>query len=314
MQPDTTTASTLARPALGARSKPNERRKPGLPGRIWWFIAPALVFYAFVTLIPSIRGISDAFTDWDGISITRNFVGLKNFIKIFSDRAALAAIGQTLTIAVAVTVIQNLVGLLLALGIASRIRSRKILSVILFAPAVVTPLVTAYVWKFMYTPGGPLFSIFDMFGIGDLTPSWLGDHRLALWSVIAVIIWQFAGYSMVIFLAGLQAIPKDIVEAAELDGAGSFASTLFIKLPLLGPAFLVNIMLSLTSGLKQFDLVWVMTAGGPGTSTHTISTLIYQNAFQFGYYGFSIALAVMLTLIAIPVSLVQFRIATRSNS
>ena len=160
-------------------------------------------------------------------------------------------------------------------------------------------------------PNGAIFHALDAIGLGHLQPSWLGDYRVALWSVIIVIIWQFAGYSMVIFLAGLQAIPREIIEASELDGAGPLRKLFSIKLPLLGPALLVNIMLSLIAGLKQFDVVWVLTGGGPGTATQTISTLIFQNAFQFGEYGYSIALAVVLTLIALPVSLVQFRLAGR---
>ncbi|MGC4152152.1 MAG: sugar ABC transporter permease [Propionicimonas sp.] len=267
---------------------------------------PATVFYLFVTIVPSARGVIAAFTDWDGFSSEQTWVGWANFAAILDDQVAKDAIVHTVLIALCVTVVQNVIGLLLALGVSSRIKSGRALRVVFFAPAVVTPLITAYVWKFMYAPNGAIAAALQAVG-ADVTVSWLGDYRLALWSVMIVIVWQFAGYSMVIFLAGLESIPNEVVEAAAVDGAGALRTFWSVKLPLLGPALAVNLLLSLIAGLKQFDVVWVMTGGGPGTATHTLSTLIFQNAFTFGQYGYSIALAVLLTVIALPVSALQVR-------
>lgn len=272
---------------------------------IWWFVVPGLAFYIFATLVPAVRGGIQGFTDWDGFSPDMRFVGFANFVAMASDPAVIDAIIHTLTIAIAVTIIQNVVGLLLALGVNSKIRSRKILSTVFFAPAIVMPVVVAFLWQYLYAPHGTLSSVVAAFGLPP--PDWLGDSTIALWSIIAVVIWQFAGYSMVIFLAGLQGIPSEVMEAAEIDGAGPVRKLVSIQLPLLGPALLVNVLLTLIHGLKMFDLIWVMTQGGPGTATQTLATLIFQNAFAFNRVGYSTAMALVLTIIALPVAIIQFR-------
>lgn len=280
----------------------------------WWYLLPALALYTFVVLVPSVRGLIEAFTDWDGLSTDRNFVGFENFVDITQDPVALQTIVQTITIAIALTILQNGIGLLLALGIKSRIKSQRILRLVFFAPAVVTPILTAYLWKYILSPGGALDLGLGATGLGFLQQDWLGDPDLALWCVIAVLVWQFSGYSMLIFLAGLEGIPEETLEAASVDGAGTFRKFFYITVPMLAPAIIVNTMLTLVGGLKQFDVVWVLTNGGPANSTQTLSTLIYKNAFQFSEYGYSIALAVVLTLIAVPISLIQQRIAQRGRT
>ena len=131
--------------------------------------------------------------------------------------------------------------------------------------------------------------------------------------MVGVIVWQFAGYSMVIFLAGLHSIPREIYEAAAVDGAGGWRRFRHVVLPLLAPAMTINLMLSIIGGLKLFDQVWVMTAGGPGTATETLSTLIYKNAFQFGEFAYSAALALVLTVFVAVVSGAQYRILRRQE-
>ncbi|GAA2422946.1 sugar ABC transporter permease [Actinomadura vinacea] len=284
-----------------------ERRAPA------WFLVPALVLYAFVVLLPSAQGATFAFTDWDGLSPTRGFAGLANFREMLDDPAARGALRQTLIIAVAVTVVQNAVGLLLALGVHSRIRSRNVLRVFLFAPAVMAPVVTAALWKYMLAPDGALNGLIAVIGPDSWQRNWLGDPALALCSVIGVIIWQFAGYSMVIFLAGLQGIPRELYEAAAVDGATGWRRFRHVVLPLLAPATTINLMLSIIGGLKLFDQVWVMTGGGPGTATETLSTLIYKNAFQFNEYAYSVALAIVLTIFVAVFSSGQYGLLRRQE-
>jgi raffinose/stachyose/melibiose transport system permease protein len=241
-------------------------------------------------------------------------VGIDNFRKILHDSAARGAIRHTVAIAVAIMVIQNLVGLLLALGVNTLIKSRYILRVMFFAPAVMTPVVVAFLWQYMYSPTGAINRGFDFIGLPGLRQDWLGDPSLALWSIVAVIVWQFAGYSMVIFLAGLQSIPNEIVEAAAVDGAGPFRRFWYVTRPMLAPALTVNLMLSIIGGLKLFDQVWVLTNGGPGTSTETLSTLIYKNAFQFGEFAYSTALALVLTVFVAVVSGGQYWVLRRQET
>ena len=287
--------------------------RPGHPrGRLsrrgvpWWFTVPALLLFAFVVLVPSARGVYYAFTNWDGLSPDFAWVGFGNFAEMLDDPAAMQALWHTLVIAVAITLLQNGIGLLLALGVNSTIKSRNVLRVFLFAPALVTPIVAAYLWRNLLGPDGAVNSLLGLVGLDSWRQDWLGDPAIALWSVVGVIVWQYAGYSMVIFLAGLQSIPREIHEAAAIDGAGAVRRFWSVTRPLLAPAFTINMMLSIIGGLKLFDQVYALTGGGPGHATDTLSTLIYKDAFTLGEFGYSIALAVVLTVVVSVASTGQY--------
>jgi raffinose/stachyose/melibiose transport system permease protein len=294
-----------------AEPVPTVRRARTTPP--WWFALPAMLLFAFVVLVPSARGVYYAFTDWDGLDPDFSFVGLDNFSEMFRDTDAVQAIWHTLLIAVAITVVQNALGLLLALGVNSAIKSRNVLRVFLFAPAVITPIVTAYLWRNLLGPDGAVNSLFGAVGLGGWKQDWLGSPQVALWSVIGVIVWQYAGYSMVIFLAGLQSVPKEIHEAAAIDGAGPVRRFWSVTRPLLAPALTINLMLSIIGGIKLFDQVYALTGGGPGHATDTLSTLIYKDAFTLGEFGYSIALAVVLTIIVAVVSTGQYLVLSRNE-
>jgi len=309
----------LADPVAAAPLRPSAPRRSGgrargsRPTPPWWFAVPALLLFAFVVLVPSVRGVYYAFTDWDGLDPGFSVVGLANFVEMFGDPPAVQAIWHTLVIAVAVTVIQNGLGLLLALGVNSIIKSRNVLRVLFFAPAVITPIVTAYLWRNLLGPDGAVNSLLGAVGLGSWRQDWLGDPELALWSVVAVVVWQFAGYSMVIFLAGLQSVPREIYEAAAIDGAGPVRRFWSVIGPLLAPAFTINLMLSIIGGIKLFDQVYALTGGGPGHATDTLSTLIYKDAFTLGEFGYSIALAVVLTIIVAAASTGQYLVLSRNE-
>ncbi|MGN9783967.1 carbohydrate ABC transporter permease [Nonomuraea sp. ZG12] len=313
-------ATTTAAP--GARD-PAARTPPAAPGgkkrRVgvrapWWFLVPAIAVYLFIVVAPSVNGALFSFTDWNGLRADWSFVGLDNFGAVFSDRAAGDALVNTLILAAVATVAQNVAGLLLALGVNSMVKSRYLLRVIFFAPVVLTPLVAGYVWSFLLSPDGALNDALRAVGLGGLAHDWLGDPDTALYAIVAEIVWQFSGYSMVIYLAGLQAIPAEVLEAATIDGAGAWSKFRRVVLPLLNGAVVINVMLCLIGGLKQFDQVMAMTGGGPGTSTETISTAIYKSAFSLGDFPFSIALAVVMTVIIAFLASVQFRLTQRKSS
>jgi raffinose/stachyose/melibiose transport system permease protein len=272
---------------------------------------PALLFYGFAVVVPSVRGAVLAFTSWDGLSQTYDFVGLDNFVRIFTTQSSLDALKMTLIFAIAVTVLQNGIGLLLALGVNSGLKSRNFLRVLFFAPVVVTPVVVAYLWKFMLTPGGAADGLLAVVGLGGAAPSWLGDPGWAAVSVVMMIVWQHAGYSMVIYIAGLQSIPQEVNEAALVDGAGPWRLFSSVTWPLLAPATAINVMLTIIGGLKMFTEVFVLTAGGPGGATETLSTLLYKSAFQFSEFGYGIALALVLALVVGVFSVTQQRMARR---
>lgn len=291
------------------------RRRPSGAGikAPWWFLVPAVVFFTMIVVIPSWRGAFYALTDWDGLSPDFSFVGFDNFARVFKDSAAGAAIVNTALYAVGITVVQNFIGLLLALGVNSAIRSRNWLRVLFFAPAVVTPLVVANLWQFILAPEGALNTALRTVGLDFLAQDWLGNAELALPAIISVVVWQFSGYSMVIFLAGLQSIPEDVYEAASLDGAGSFQTFWNVTRPLLAPAMTINLMLSLIGGLKLFDQVLIMTQGGPGSATESLSTIAYKDAFQFQLFGYSTALSLVLTAFVAVASIIQFTLLRRGE-
>ena len=311
-------SATMTAPArTGSESPTRARRRGGGirrgSAKLWLFLVPAAAFYVFVVLWPSIQGAGFAFTDWDGLSSQRNFVGFDNFVQLMQDPKAAGAIGRTLVIAFTITIVQNAVGLLLALGVNSRIKSRNVLRVLLFAPAIITPVATAYLWQNLYAPDGAINSLLRGVGLGSLTQNWLGDPDVALWSICFVVIWQFAGYSMVIFLANMQGISTEVIEASYVDGAGPFRRFWSIIRPELAPSITINLMLSIIGGLKLFDQVWVMTGGGPGGSTETMSTLLYKNAFQFGDFAYGIAIALVLTVLVAVLSSGQYFVLSRQN-
>jgi raffinose/stachyose/melibiose transport system permease protein len=278
------------------------RRRKGLGSsmsrRTLLFAVPALVFYVFVVVVPTTQGATLAFTNWDGLSPSFEFVGLDNVIKVLSDPSSFKAVLNTITIAIAFTIIQNAIGLALALGVNSKIKSRNFIKVLLFTPAVMTPVVIGYLWQFMLAPNGPVNEVLRAVGLGAFAQTWLGEPTWALVSIIVVLIWQFSG---------LQGIPEEILEASAVDGAGPVRRFTSVIFPLLAPALTINIMLSMIGALKVFDQVWVLTGGGPGGSTHTLSTLMFREAFTFGDFGRSVAMGLVLLVLVAAISVVQYR-------
>jgi raffinose/stachyose/melibiose transport system permease protein len=305
--------ATAVRVDAETKTQPKRRRYRAFAQTVWWFVLPAAAIYLFAVVYPSVRGILYAFTDWDGVSPDPQWVGLEQFAHIWTDPAGLTAIKNTVVIALALTVGQNLIGLLLALAVNTRIKTRNVLRVVLFAPVVITSIAVGFLWKNLYAPTGAINEALSAVGLGALRQNWLGDPNVAIWAVVIVVFWQLVGYSMVIFLAGLQGIPQEILEAAAIDGAGPVRRFWSVVRPLLAPAITINVMLSFIGGLKLFDQVQAMTGGGPGGATATISTVIYANAFSLGRFAYGAALALLLTIFVAIASVIQYRLLTRKE-
>lgn len=296
-----------ARSVRSSRSRHHRWNAP------WWFIIPGLAFYLFVIIVPGAQGAVYAFTSWDGLSSTKVFIGFQNFVTIFTDQLALQTIRQTLEITVAITIGLVVFGLGLAVALHTALKSRNILRVLFFAPVVIAPVMIAYLWQFILAPFGALNTVLGTIGLPKLELSWLGSPSIAIWSVAAVIIWQYSGYAMVIFIAGLESIPPEVNEAALVDGASAYQRFRYITFPLLSPAFVIVLTLALIMGLKQFETVWIMTQGGPGNATQTLATLIYQEAFSLDQFGYATALALVLSIIVMIISGVLYSVASRRN-
>ena len=294
----------------GAKTAVASRRRRSLRPP-WWFLLPALAFYGFVVLWSSGRGIVYAFTDWNGLSSTFNWVGFENLQRVFTLNIGTSALRNTVIFAASIMVFQNLFGLLLALALHTKVKTRGALRTIFFAPAVLTPLVTGYTWDFLLQPDGTVNTLLRDVGLGSLAQVWLGDPRFALGAVIVAALWQSTGMSMIIYLAGLQGVPPELMEAAVLDGAGRVRRLLFVTLPLMNGALVINGLLTLIGGLGQFDLVFAMTKGGPLHATDTISTVLYTKGFQEGDIPFSSALALVMTVVVSALAITQYRLTSR---
>jgi raffinose/stachyose/melibiose transport system permease protein len=299
------TTDVIVKAAVRSRGRRRFRRasSPAL-----WFAAPALAIYALIVIYPSLAGAVYAFTDWTGIGAA-HWVGLDNFKTLFTDDQSFSSLVNTLKLTVVVVIVQNTIGLLLALGVHTLIKSRHLLRTVFFAPAVLSPVVLAFLWKYMFNPApdAGLNALLGFLGLDFLQQNWLGDPSVALWAIAITVVWQFTGYSMVIFIAALQGIPRELEEAAALDGAGRFQRFRHVIFPLLAPAVTINLTLATIGSLKIFDQVFAITNGGPGYSTETLSTLIYKQAFVFGQYGYSTAVALVLTLLVASLALLQLR-------
>ena len=281
------------------RAAPGGRRRPRRRGPSWWFLAPAALIYVAVMAYPSLVGIYSAFTKWNGYTGVRTWVGLTNFRHLIGDAGTVSALEHTLVLAVFITVFQTLFGLLLALLIGPGLRVRGLFKVLFFLPVVLAPVAIAYLWQFILSYDGAVNTFLSYVHLGSLTKDWLADPSVVLFSVGAVVVWQYCGATMVIFLAGLAAIPREISEAAAVDGAGRFRTAWSITLPLLRPALMLNVVLTTIGSIKIFDQVFVMTGGGPGYASETLSTVLYRQAFTYNDFGYGSAVALTLAVFAL---------------
>jgi raffinose/stachyose/melibiose transport system permease protein len=278
-----------------------------------YFVLPALVLYVVFFIIPSVSGIGFAFTDWNSYRSDVNFVGLENFEKIFSsDEAYLSYFSNTVLFTINTSVLKLVFGLALALLLNEGMkRFVHLYRTIIYLPAVLPTLVVALIFKSILNPGTGLLNTFlRSIGADDLARPWLVDPHIALWSVIGVDTWKGVGYIMVILLAGLQTIPREYYEAAEVDGANAWARFRHITLPMLMPAIVVVTVLNVLYGLRVFDIVYALTNGGPGYATEVLSTGIFR-AFSQGLYGLGTAITSILFIILIVAGYFVIRLLQR---
>ncbi|WP_101847674.1 carbohydrate ABC transporter permease [Zhihengliuella sp. ISTPL4] len=266
------------------------------------FVLPAVAVYALLVLYPLGSGLWLSLTDSRG-GPRADFVGLDQYVRLFGDQEVMRAIGTTLVYAVVVVFFQNLFGLLLARALYLRPRIRKVVSVLILMPTLVAPVMASFIFSSLYAPDGTINQVLRSLGLDSLTHIWLGSPDTALWAVALVNIWMFAGYSAAIFLAGYLALPADVLEAADLDGASGFRRFRTIEWPLLAPSLTVNVTLSLIGSLKVFEFPFVLTNGGPAGSTTTLTLLIYRKVFGgAGEFAYGITIAVLLLVIVLVVS------------
>lgn len=281
----------------------------------FYFTFGALALYVVFVVLPGFMGIAYSFTDWNSYSTEVNFVGLDNFKTIFSGgEKYLDYIGNTLFFTLYTLVLKTIIALFLAILLHYGVRRlAHLYRVIIYLPVVLPTIVVGLVFRSILNPRtGVLNEFFRSVGLDGLAQAWLVDPDIAMLSVIGVDTWKGVGYIMVILIAGLQTIPQEYYEAAEIDGASPIARFRHITLPLLVPALTVVTVLNLLYGLRVFDIVYVLTGGGPGYTTDVVFTAVFDE-FSKGRYGVGTALSSVLFVIMTAASFFIVRRLTRNS-
>lgn len=266
------------------------------------FILPALIIYLLFSITPFLYTIYYSFTDYTDMNpINLHFVGLKNYIKVLQTPVMLAAIKNSVIYAILLTGFQTLLGLPLAFVLNQKLKSRNLLRAVFFFPAVFSSLIVGYLWNFIMSSSdfGLINNILHQLGLGTLN---FFTSKNALYSVILTQIWQWTGWAMVIFLANLQSISPDLYEAAEIDGANGLKKFMYVTLPLMCPSVKIVIVTGLIGGMKVFDIIYSMTAGGPGDATQTVMTVMMKKGISEGFYSTGSAFGVCFFIIVLAIS------------
>jgi raffinose/stachyose/melibiose transport system permease protein len=272
------------------------------------FVVPALLLFTVLIMVPTLSGFFYSVTDWTGLNMPLHFVGLNNFLALAHDPTIWADIRTTVFYALLITLGQNGLGLLLALALNTFRRAATPLRVLFLIPAMISPVAIGYIWSYIYSP---LFGFLNAFltqvHLAQFSRDWLGDYHSALYSVMFTNIWEFVGLSTIVFLAGLQTVPEELLEAAHLDGANALQRFRHVTFPLIAPAVTINIILALIGSLKVFDLILVMTEGGPGRATESVVLRVYEDAFINNDFAQATALSVVIFVLILALSIINLR-------
>lgn len=265
------------------------------------FYIPAIVLFLVFVIYPFLHGIRISFTNWNGYSQTMKFVGIDNYVRLFQDANVRTALVNTLVYGIASTIIQNVLGLAYALFLNTKFKGRSIVRTVIYMPVMIAPLIMGYIMYFLFQyDGGALNDIIML--LGHEPVDLLANSSAAIAIIVMVNSLQFVGVSMVIYLAGLQNVLNMYYEAAMLDGASSWQRFKHITFPLLMPAISSSTILNLIGGLKLFDLVMALTSGGPGFTTHSLSTLVTNQYFSAQSAGYASAIGIFAFLLIMVVS------------
>jgi raffinose/stachyose/melibiose transport system permease protein len=305
--------------AVGSGRRPRAHKRERLPGEArrigYLYVAPAFILYALFNLVPLVQGINVSFYSWDGIT-PGTWVGADNYLEFFTDPAIRSGYLHVLQLMVFYSFLPIALGLFLA-AVMSRIRIRGLtfFRVLLFLPLVITDVVTAVAWTWVYDFDGPLSTAMRAVGLGRLVPSqgWLGDFNTALPAVGVFGLWGQFGFCLILFLAGVLKIPSSLYEAARVDGANAIREFFAVTLPGLRYELQVVLVLTVIGTLGTFDEIYVMTSGGPGTATTVPAYLVWRRMFQTGQVGSAAALGIVLMLIVFAVTWTINRLMERGT-
>ena len=271
--------------------------------RFWLFLAPALISFIVIVVIPVLIGFYFSITNWDGVDASPSIVGLDNFIRMFTnDPDFLRAFLFTAGVAVVTVILVNAIGLALAMFVMQKFRGANLLRSVLFMPNLIGGLLLGFTWNFIFT------SVFSGIATAlnlEFLNGWLSNAETGFMGIIILNVWQMSGYMMVIYIAQLQNIPDSVKEAAKIDGAGWWQTFRGVTFPLVMPAFSIGLFLSISSSFKMFDQNLALTKGGPYHSTEMLALNIYNSAFTSHEYGYAQAKAIVFLVLVAGVGLAQ---------
>jgi len=279
---------------MGQKSKIERRQRAGL-----WFVMPALVVYLIFFGLPFLATIWLSVTDWNGVGVP-DFNGLANYARLGLDGAMWAALGRNMIWVVLGTAIPVAVGLVLAVMLWSDARGSMVYRTVYFLPVVLSPVVVGVIWGWIYNP---LFGLLNTglrgIGLGRWAIGWLGEPETALYAVLVTAIWSYVGFCVVVLFAGLQKVDPELVAASRVDGANARQRFSHVIVPQIRPVLTMVIVYTVIGGFNVFDVVWVMTSGGPNNASEVIATYTYEVAFRASEYGYGATLSMVMSAVAL---------------
>ena len=302
-------AAVAAGPAPARRLNGRWRKRL----EIGLFVGPALLVYITFVLLPVVLAAVYSFFKWNGYGPLNDFIGIDNYVRALNDHVFREAILHNLTFVVASLIVQGPIAIGIALLLNRRIRGRSIMRVIIFIPYVLSEVIAGLIWKLLLLPHGPFDSVMAAFGLSDFRQLWLGDTNVVLWTLFGIVSWKYIGFAIILFLAGLQGVPEELAEAAQIDGATWWQTQRHITIPLLAPTIRIWAFLSIIGSLQLFDIVWIVTNGGPANATTTMATYMVQFGFQRSQLGFGSAVAVILFIVSLVFALFYQRFVLRRD-
>ena len=297
-------------------------RPAGTRGRDWRmaaeivaFTTPALLLFALFVVWPILRAVQFSLYRWKGFGPLVDFVGLQNYLSVLTDEVFTGAVGHNLLIVVASILVQLPLGLAIALLLNRRIHGQGLLRTIIFVPYVLSEVIAGVVWFQLLQPGrGVVEGLLGIVGLEGPYQGFLGTPELAMPTLIVVLTWKYVGLAILLFLAGLQGVPHELTEAAQIDGASWWQTQRWVTIPLLGPTIRMWAFLSMIGSLQLFDMVWILTGGGPANATTTMATFLVNEGTKRQNYGIAAAASVVLFVIALVMAVLYQRFVLRRDT
>lgn len=283
------------------------KRKKLMQGHLAYYIMaiPAVLLFAIFHTYPALQGIYYSFTNWDGLSLSYEFVGFKNYLSLFKDINVLNSYLFTFKFAVLATVLVNVISLLVAMGLNAKIKYKNFFRGVYFLPNVLSVLIVGFIFNYLFANVVP--ELGQKLGIALFSTNILGNEDWAWIGVVIVAVWQACAFNTILYLSGLQTVPSELYEASGLDGANKWQEFWHITFPMIAPFFTINMVLAMKNFLQVFDHIVALTGGGPGRATESISLLIYKGGFAGGEFAYQSANSVVYFIIIVVISVLQIR-------